>query len=208
MKENKNLKRVFYILLFSNLLFNLLLLYKGVSNLFSHTVKHSSSIEYTDCKNNYIKEVDNWIKNVSSESELSADSLVQYCYEYDVDIVLVLSQGMLESHYGTMGISKLTNQVWNVGAYDNYTFDKIHSSHKFENPNQSIKPYLNLLVNRYLVNKSLDDLYNNFVDIDNKRFASNLNYEKSLRTIREIILSETKIDSLQSEYKRLSLKTN
>lgn len=208
MEENKNLKRVFYILLFSNLLFNLLLLYKGVSNLFSHTVKHPSSTEYTDCKNNYIKEVDSWIKNVSSEAELSADSLVQYCYEYGVDIVLVLSQGMLESHYGTMGISKLTNQVWNVGAYDNYTFNKIHSSHKFENPNQSIKPYLNLLVNRYLVNKSPDDLYNNFVDIDNKRFASNPNYEKSLRIIREIILSETKIDSLQLEHKRLSLKTN
>ena len=71
--------------------------------------------------------------------------------KYNIDIKFVLAQGEVESHFGTKGMASKTNSVWNVGAFDGY--DLKHIRTKYNNPNQSIEPYLILLNKKYLINK-------------------------------------------------------
>jgi hypothetical protein len=165
---------------------------------------HSLNIIETQYKLN--KEVNDWFERKAPNTMLTPSVVIEECINYDIDIILVLSQGLLESHYGTVGLAKKTNQVFNVGAYSGFLFDNIHSSYKFDHPDQSVKPYLKLLTDRYLVDKCEADLFNKFTDKHNKRYASAENYEKNLRLIRDEILGTTKIDSLYQTYKNLIIE--
>ena len=46
-----------------------------------------------------INEVDRYIKSISPKSVISAEHIVKKCIEYDTDIIFVLAQGLLESHF-------------------------------------------------------------------------------------------------------------
>ena len=59
----------------------------------------------------------------------------------------------VESHYATKGTAKKTNSVFNVGAYDGHSARKqIKNGFGYDNPNDSIEPYLILITSNYLVN--------------------------------------------------------
>lgn len=140
-------------------------------------------------------EVDNYIKSIAPISKLSGKDIVEKCLEYNIDIIFVLAQGQIESHYGTTGTARKTNSVFNVGAYDGHSANKQNKNgFGFNDPNDSIEPYLILLTNEYLVNgKTEYDLMNNYINYLGMRYASNNNYERMLKSIYNKIKKTTNI---------------
>ena len=92
-----------------------------------------------------VREVDNYINEQAPESELSPEYLVDKCIEYNTDIIFVLSQAILESHFGTRGKAAHTNSVWNVGTYDDGQI-----LYTYETPDESLEPYLKLVNEKYI----------------------------------------------------------
>ena len=160
--------------------------------------------EYWNCRGDVIEEIKKFIDKNAPGNKLSPYVLLTECDRYNVDIRFVLAQGLLESHYGTKGLAKKTNSVFNMGAFDGHGFDKIIGKYKYPDPNASISPYLKTLVKRYIVDGKTEwDLLNNFVDINGKRYASYKNYESELKSTIGRINVETKLDSLLTQYSYL-----
>ena len=155
-----------------------------------------AEIAYWDYKSALVNEVQNYITSIAPNSNLRGYAIVEECEKYNVDICFVLAQGEIESHFGTKGIASKLNCVFNVGIYDNKTSEEIESKYRFDCPNESIGPYLNLLNERYLVNKTEQDLMKKFVDVNNKRYASDTDYEIKISSKYKLIEENTKI----SEY--------
>lgn len=145
-------------------------------------------------QNQLIIEVDNYIDSMASNNKLSAKNLVNVCQKYDLDIVFVLSQALLESHFGTKGIAATTNSIFNVGTYDDGQI-----LYRYKHPDESIEPYAKLLVNKYLVDKEILNLLEDkgYTNINGLRFASAKKYESNLRKIMIRIDLETDINMLQ-----------
>ncbi len=163
-------------------------------------------MSYYGVKSDLINEVQTYIDSVSPDSGLRALILVEECEKVGFPISFALAQGELESHFGTKGLAARTNSIWNVGAFDGQNYDNI--SHKYKNPNNSIKPYLDLLINSYIPNKTIEDLLDNFVDINGNRYASNTHYEEMLRAKYRNIQNNSKIDSLQSRLNYYKVRLN
>ena len=142
-----------------------------------------TELKYWSSKDSLVAAIDNYIITTAPESTVDGLFLLNKCQEYNVDLVFVLAQATLESHFGTTGIAKKTNSVFNIGAYDGKSLHAISSKYKYENPNLSIDPYLTLLNDSYLDGKSEEELLSNFVNKHGKRYASYKNYEKELQII-------------------------
>lgn len=156
-----------------------------------------AELKYWECKSQLVTEVQNYIDSIAPTSNLRAYNLVQASEKYVIDVKFMLAQGHIESHFGTKGLARRTNSVWNVLAFDSLSYDKISKKGKYQHPNASIEPYCELLINNYLVNKSEHDLMEKFVNKQGKRYASDPNYEYRLIHQYEEIKNSTKIDSLQ-----------
>ena len=140
------------------------------------------------------KEVDNYIQKIAPNSKVSGKEIVRVCKEYDLNIIFVLAQGLLESHFGTKGIAVKTNSVFNVGTYDDGTI-----LYTFNDPNESIEPYAKLIKDNYLVNKELNHLIQDkgYINQNGYRYATAKKYEASLRVLMKKINEETYIDILE-----------
>lgn len=161
---------------------------------------------YESATQQLVLQVDSYIKKYAEDSKVSAERLIEVCDAYQLDLKLVLAQGHLESHFGTKGLAAETNSVFNVGTYDNGTI-----LYTYNNPDQSIEPYAQLLKTRYLTDeKSVNELLqNSFTDISGKRYASSSYYEERLSDIVALIIVTTDIDSLTNErikYRSVELK--
>ena len=159
-----------------------------------------TELKYWSSKDSLVTAIDNYIIMTAPESTVDGLFLLNKCQEYNVDLVFVLAQATLESHFGTTGIAKKTNSVFNVGAYDGKSSHTISSKYKYENPNLSIEPYLTLLNDSYLEGKSEEELLNNFVNKHGKRYASYKNYEKELQIIIQKIEATTDIPKAYSKF--------
>jgi len=148
---------------------------------------------------NLIAEVNAYIQRLAPEAQLSPELLVEKCVEYETDIVFVLAQALLESHFGTRGKATTTNSVWNVGTYDNGRV-----LYRYRTPDESLEPYLKLLNEKYLINitpqgdtifKDLKHLVSDkgYVNYAGNRFASARGYENALRKLMITIDMETSI---------------
>ena len=153
-------------------------------------------VKYQGVKSDLVDATQNYIDSIAPNSNLRALILVEKCEEYKIPITFVLAQGELESKFGTTGLAYRTNSIWNVGAYDNYDIKDIKI--KYENPNDSVEPYLNLLNSNYLNGKTIEDLFDSFTDINGNRYATDKYYESKLKTIHNYILTNHSIDSLQA----------
>lgn len=150
-------------------------------------------------KSNLIREVKDFMFEIAPETTLDPEYLIDKCLEYEMDIVFVLAQGILESHLGTKGKASQTNSVWNVGTYDDGRI-----LYKYDTANESIEPYLKLLKNRYLVDKDIHQLVTEkYTNDKGKRFASARNYENGMRKLMVRIDMETNI-SLHQEILELN----
>ena len=152
-------------------------------------------IAYQGVKSDLVDLTQHYIDSVAPNSGLRALVLVENCEKYGIPITFTLAQGEIESHFGTTGLAYRTNSVWNVGAFDDYTLNDIQ--HKFNNPNDSVNPYLDLLVKNYLPSKSIEDLLENFVDINGNRYATDPHYEAKLKSKVGYIKEHYSIDELQ-----------
>lgn len=150
-----------------------------------------------------INEVGGFLSMAAPETQLTPAVLVDMCLKYDMDIVFVLSQGLIESHFGTKGLAAKTNSVWNVGAYDNQTPRNWYNSQ-----DESIEPYLKLVTEKYLIEVTSfgDTIYkdlhhlviDSYTNYDGKRFASARGYENAMRKLMVKIDMETSISFYQN----------
>lgn len=91
-----------------------------------------------------------------------------------VPLELVLAQAQLESCMGLKGRSPEKNP-FNLGEWVSGT--KI----KFNTIEEGTKAYYFLLSEKYLKCSDVDGLLDNFVNCDNRRYASSIEYEKKLK---------------------------
>lgn len=158
-------------------------------------------LKYQNAKSLIIDEVDKYIREVAPTSTLNAITLFNLCEEYDIDIKFVLAQGHIESHFGTKGMARKTNSVFNVFAFDGQEYHKISRKGKYDHPDHSIAPYLKLLYNDYIVDDKTEyDLMDKFINKDGNRYASDPLYESKLRKKFEYISENTNLDKLLSNY--------
>ena len=152
-------------------------------------------VQYNGVKAELVDVTQHYIDSVAPNSGLRALILVENCEKYGIPITFTLAQGEIESHFGTKGLAYRTNSVWNVGAYDSHSIMDI--SHKYANPNDSVIPYLELLINNYLPDKTVEDLFDSFTDINGNRYASDKYYETKLKEKVKYITDKYQIDELQ-----------
>lgn len=169
---------------------------------------HRGNIELKlqQSKGQLVDEIDKYIKSVAPNSILNARILLEICEEYNIDIKFVLAQGHVESHFGTKGMALKTNSVFNVFAYDGKSYSQICRKGKYSHPDHSIKPYLELLINDYMVDgKNEYDLLDEFVNKNGDRYASALDYESKLNNTFINISDSTNIDELYKQYRKYQM---
>ena len=167
-----------------------------------------AELQYWDYKHQLVNEVQNYITTIAPSSNLRGYAIVEECEKYNIDVCFVLAQGEIESHFGTKGIASKLNSVFNVGVYDDKTAETVDRKYRFDYANESIEPYLKLLTTKYLVNKTEEELLIKFVDINNKRYASNPNYEAILFAKYKSISENTKIVEYHAQMKNWAIKCN
>lgn len=165
------------------------------------------TLKYNAAKLELANEVDKYIKVTAPQSSLDGYVIAEECLINDIDICFVLAQGEQESHFGTTGLARKTNSVFNVFAFDGYSHEQISSQGKYKHPNYSVAPYIELLKKDYLVNGRTEyDLMDSvYVNKHGKRYASSETYEKMLLSKYMKIRQNTKIDSLCQETNKYKL---
>ena len=121
-------------------------------------------------------------------TKLSSEALVKNSMKYNFDLPLLLAAAHLESCFGITPRAKRTNSVYSVGLYDN---GKNLAS--YTHPDDSISAYIELLYNDYLIDdKTINDLLRPgcFINKNGHRFASDTDYEKNLKSIRDRIIRQ------------------
>ena len=173
---------------------------------FFEIFEEKNQLVYDSIKLSLVNEVDGYISRVANTSSLDGLVVVNKCLEYDIDICFVLAQGEQESHFGTAGLARKTNSVFNVFAFDGHDYNAINKNGKYAHPNDCVEPYLKLLKRDYLVDgKTEYDLLNKYVNKNGARYASAENYEKILFDKMNKIKSTTTIDSSYQELKKQAL---
>ena len=157
------------------------------------------------CRDAIVTEIDHYIDSVAADSGLNGIKLFELCDKYDVDVRFAMAQAEAESHFGTTGMAAKTNVVWNVKAYDGRSAEDMkRKGDDAPHPDMSIEPYLKLLTTSYLVDGKTElDMFDKFVDVNGKRYASNPNYENLVESIYNRINECTKLDPLLKEYRKL-----
>lgn len=160
----------------------------------------TNKLVYDSIKLSLVEQVDQYISQVAHSSNLNGLVLVNNCLEYDIDICFVLAQAEQESHFGTQGVARKTNSVFNVFAFDGKNYNQINTNGKYAHPNDCVEPYMRLLKRDYLVNgKTEYDMLNEYVNKHGKRYASSENYEQALFNKVNKIKNNTSIDSTYQE---------
>lgn len=165
-----------------------------------------AELKYWECESKLVTEVQNYIDNVAPTSNLRGYNLVKASEKYEIDIKFMLAQGHIESHFGTKGLARRTNSVWNILAYDSLSYDQISKKGKYPHPNASIEPYCQLLKNNYLINKTEHDLMKSYRNISGHRYATDDQYEVRLTGQYNIIKNNTKIDSIQDQIRYYKIR--
>lgn len=168
-----------------------------------HVYEEMAVLEYNAAKLELVNAIDAYIQSVAKGSSLDGIVVLDNCLKYDIDICFVLAQGDVESKFGTAGIARKTNSVWNVFAGDSFGYADIHHKGKYKSPNDSVKPYMELLSTKYLSDKKTEyDLMKNFVDKGGHRYASSSTYEESLLAKYNEIRTSTNIEQLALDLKK------
>ena len=119
--------------------------------------------------------------------QISPEKMVEACNKTGFDLPLLIAQAHLESCFGLTPRARRTNSVFSVGSYDSGKNAYIYATQ-----NDSIEPYIRLVQNNYLGNRTIDDMLQPgaFVNGQNKRYATSKDYEKKVASIRNRIISK------------------
>lgn len=169
--------------------------------------KSKAELNYYTSKDAVVKCLDEFIKSNAPESAMNGFALLDKCDEYNVDVRFATAQALIEGHFATKGVAAKTHSAFNVMAYDGRSAgDMIKKGHAYKHPDESIEPYLKLLTTQYMVNgKTEMDLMDKYVNKDGKRYASSPNYEQSLRSAYQTLITETNITALYAEYQKYKM---
>lgn len=165
-------------------------------------IDNNRSVVINGLKCEIINQISQYIKTVAPKSNVDAAALFELCDKYNIDVRFVMAQAQVESHYATKGTANKTKSMFNVGAYDGHSAKRqIRNGFGFDNVNDSIEPYLQLIKSEYLINnKTTNDLLYNYVNHLGMRYATNPRYEKMLRRVYNKINNTTDLDVLIIEY--------
>lgn len=132
-------------------------------------------LDYYGAKDTLVDAIDSYIREIAPSSVMNGLAFVNKCDEYNMDLFFVVAQAQVESSFATKGLGQKMNSAFNVKAYDGKGSKYMDKHH---HPDESIEPYM-LLVKKYYMgdSKTEMDLMNNYVDLTNKRYASNPDYE-------------------------------
>ena len=154
----------------------------------------AAAIRYElELRSDLIDQVDDYIKSYAPTSKVSADSIVNICIEKHMDITLLLAQAHLESHFGTCGLAKKTNSMFNIGAFDNEK-----PRNRYSDINECIREYVSVMQSHYLNTRDVDSLIaDGFTNKNGYRYASSIDYEKAMRSLIHRVEKETNIKKIQ-----------
>ena len=163
------------------------------------TINPSDSI-----RNELVQATNDYISHRFPKSKLTGEALVTACEKHDFDICFALAQAEIESGLGTAGKARHTNSPWNVHAWDSRSAQQMNKmGYGYSHPDQSIEPYIELVKSKYLGTKrTIHDLMKNYVTFSGKRYASNPNYEISLKRTYQRICMKTTLKDLQEALKK------
>lgn len=155
-----------------------------------------NQLTYDSIKSVLVEQVNSYIQQSAPTSALDGLVVVNNCIDYDIDICFVLAQGEIESHFGTKGLARKTNSVFNVYAFDGKELHEINKNGKYKHPDDSVEPYIELLKREYLVeNKTEYDMLKKYVNYCGNRYASAPDYEQKLSSKIEKIQQTTDIEN-------------
>lgn len=121
-------------------------------------------------------------------TKLRPETLVKASITHSFDLPFLMAVAHQESCFGATPRARRTNSVFSEGSYDNG-----HNAVKYNDPNESVYGYINLMENDYLIGgKSLSDLLipGGFINYNGHRYASDRNYENKIKYLRNRIVKE------------------
>lgn len=118
---------------------------------------------------------------------ITPEAMIKACNQTNFDLPLLIAQAHLESCFGLTPRARRTNSVFSVGSYDSGKNAATYASQ-----DACILPYINLMKDNYLKDRSVDDLLKpgSFVNGQNMRYASDKSYENKVKSIRNRIISK------------------
>ncbi len=168
-----------------------------------------AELNYLDTKIQLTREVQSYIDKIAPTSNIRGYAIVDECEKYGINICFVLAQAEIESHFGTKGLGGKFNNVFNINVHDKVKGESnMNKKYIYKYPNESIEPYLKLLVDNYLVDKLETDLLNKYVNKNGLRYATDPDYEVKLRGKYNSIVENTNISQLQAQLRNYAIKCN
>ena len=167
--------------------------------------RQNLELDYYGAKDTLIDAIDSYIREVAPSSVMNGIAFVNKCDEYNMDLFFVIAQAQVESTFATKGLGQKMNSAFNVKAYDGKGSKHMD---KYHHPDESIEPYMMLVKKYYMSDSKTEmDLLDNYVDCNNKRYASNPNYESMmLSTYKKLVDRYGKLYDEYLKYKTLSRK--
>jgi hypothetical protein len=161
-------------------------------------------LDYYGAKDTLVDAIDSYIREIAPSSVMNGLAFVNKCDEYNMDLFFVVAQAQVESSFATKGLGQKMNSAFNVKAYDGKGSKYMDKHH---HPDESIEPYM-VLVKKYYMgdSKTEMDLMNNYVDLTNKRYASNPDYETMMLSTYNKL--KGRYENLYNEYLRFKILTN
>lgn len=140
--------------------------------------RQNLELDFYGAKDTLVDAIDSYIKEIAPSSVMNGIAFVNKCTEHNMDLFFVVAQAQVESSFATKGLGQKMNSAFNVKAYDGKGSKYMDKHH---HPDESIEPYM-VLVKKYYMgdSKTEMDLMNNYVDLSNKRYASNPEYESMM----------------------------
>ena len=167
--------------------------------------RQNLELDYYGAKDTLTDAIDSYIREVAPSSVMNGIAFVNKCDEYNMDLFFVIAQTQVESTFATKGLGQKMNSAFNVKAYDGKGSKHMD---KYHHPDESIEPYMMLVKKYYMSDSKTEmDLLDNYVDCNNKRYASNPNYESMmLSTYKKLVDRYGKLYDEYLKYKTLSRK--
>lgn len=163
----------------------------------TNTEQEYLELKYSETINSLYFTIDEYINNITTNHNLDIYHIINLCEKNNYDIVFLLAQAQLESHFGTKGEARKTKSMFNVIWC------------KYNNVNDSVEPYIELINRKYLSNgRTSKDLLKNFTDIYNHRYAEDPLYEKKLTNIYNKIITNTSITNLFKTLQDINIEKN
>jgi hypothetical protein len=157
------------------------------------TVVFGQMLSFKDSiKNELIDEVENYIFNNYPKTHKDVSTLiVENGLENDIDILFMMAQTQQETGYRTLGAGREKSRRSLFGV----------AVRKYTNYENAVVDYIRILKKSYLTKgRTEQHLMKRYVTTNGGRYASDPNYEATLRKTYNNISRQTKIKELQNKY--------